>query len=37
MEPWSLKKKSKMYNGKKKASLINFANITGSWYVEKYK
>jgi hypothetical protein len=37
MDIWSLTKKSKTYNGKKKASSINDGGPTASLYVEKWK
>ena len=36
-DTWSLTKKPKIYNGKKKASSINCASLTGCLYVEKWK
>ena len=35
MDTWSLTKKPKIYNGKKKASSINGAGLTGCLYVEE--
>ena len=35
MDTGSLTKKPKIYNGKKKASSINGAGLTGCLYVEK--
>ena len=37
MDTWSLTKKPKIYNGKKKASSINGVGLTDSVYVEKWK
>jgi len=35
MNTWSLTKKPKIYNGKKKGSLINGSGLTGSLYIKK--
>jgi hypothetical protein len=35
IKPHTLTKKPKIYNGKKKASSINGAGLTGNLYVEK--
>ena len=35
MDTWSLTKKPKIYNGKKKAASINGASLTGWLYVGK--
>ena len=37
MDTWSFTKKPKIYNGRKKASSINGAGLTGGQYVEKWK
>ena len=37
MDIWSLTKKPKIYNGKKKAPSINGGGLTGGQYVEKSK
>jgi dolichyl-phosphate-mannose--protein O-mannosyl transferase len=37
MNTWSLAKKPKIYNGEKKASLINDAGVIRGLYVEKWK